>query len=171
MLNTKKLIIVRFLFKLIPSGSFFGIKASLLRWAGASVGKNLEIYSSVKIMGPIDLQIGDNCFIGHETMIFGAYGSKVTIGDNCTISSRVTIFTGTHHFDATGNKVTKEGCYANVSIEDGSAILLGSIILPGVTIGKMSLIAAGSVVNKTIYEYSMAAGNPAIIKKSLRNEK
>ena len=83
MLNTKKLIIVRFLFKLIPSGSFFGLKASLLRWGGARIGRNLQIYSSVKIMGPISLEIGDNCFIGHEVMIVGAAGSRIKIGDNC----------------------------------------------------------------------------------------
>ena len=160
----------RFLFKLIPSGHFHKLKSSILRWAGATVGKNLEIFSSVKIYGCFDLTIGDNCFIGHDTMIMGAKGSKIDIGDNCTISSRVTIATGTHVFSFTEDRVCKEGLYEDITIGKGSVVLLGSIVLAGVKIAEMTLVAAGSVVNKDVPSYTMVAGVPAKIIKTYQPE-
>ncbi|MBW7848688.1 MAG: hypothetical protein H3C41_11475 [Bacteroidales bacterium] len=56
----------------------------------------------------------------------------------------------------------------NVHIGEGSWIGAGSIVIPGVKIGKWCVIAAGSVVTKDIPDYSLAAGNRAKVIKSLR---
>ena len=51
---------------------------------------------------------------------------------------------------------------------DGCWICTGAIILSGVTIGKNSIVAAGSVVNKDIPPYTLVAGVPAKIKRRLQ---
>src|SRR5690554_4373572 len=47
----------------------------------------------------------------------------------------------------------------NVSVDEGSWVAAGAIVLPGVKIGKWRVIGAGSVVTKDIPDYSLAAGN------------
>jgi maltose O-acetyltransferase len=113
----------------------------------------------------VKLKIGNNTFIGDETLIAGGK-SIVTIGENCDISSRVNIITGTHKI---GNieHAAGEGYSENIIIKDGVWIGVGATILHGVTIGKGSIIAAGSVVTKNIPSGVLAAGVPAIVKKVL----
>ncbi len=57
--------------------------------------------------------------------------------------------------------------YAPIFIKDGAHIGIGSIIMPGVTIGKGAVIGAGAVVTKDIPDYSLAIGVPAKVIKTL----
>lgn len=57
------------------------------------MGKNVEIFSSAKIYGTMNLIIGDGCFIGHDALIFGAGGTTISIGDYAKISSRAVVVT------------------------------------------------------------------------------
>ena len=106
------------------------------------------------------LQIGEDCFVGDETMI-DLY-KNVTIGNQVTIGQRVTILTHTnvgyknHPLQKFFPKEAKE-----VTIESGTFIGAGSIILPGITIGKESFVAAGSVVTQNVPSNTLAAGVPA----------
>ena len=54
---------------------------------------------------------------------------------------------------------------APVTISEGCWIGEKAMILPGVTIGKKCIIGAGSVVTKSVPDYCMAMGNPAVVKK------
>ena len=89
----------------------------------------------------------------------------IEIGDNVLIASNVQIYTATHS--------TKEGfcrTYAlPVKIEDHVWIGGGAIILPGVTIGKGSVIGAGSVVTRSIPANCVAVGNPCRVIKHIEN--
>lgn len=169
MINTKKMLIVSSLFKLIPSSRCHNMKSKLLRWAGVKVGKNVEIMSSVKIIGNMDLSIGNNCFIGHEALIFGAKGSNISIEDYAKIGSRVIVVTGTHRFSTDGFCIEKEGEYKNVKICSGAVVSTGSIILPGKIVNKMAHVAAGSIVTKDVPEFCRVGGNPAKIIRDLRD--
>lgn len=62
--------------KICPPSRCNGLKVRLLSWAGVKVGNNVSIFTP-KILGQFDLIIGDNCWIGHEALIFGAVGSKI----------------------------------------------------------------------------------------------
>lgn len=171
-MNTKRLFLATFIIGLIPASRGHKIKAKLLRWCGAHVGENVEIFSSVKIKGAMDLYIGDNVFIGHESLIFGAAGSTIKIGDYAKLGSRTIVVTGTHRFSPDGKCIEKEGIYKNVTINDGAVVSTGSIVLPGITIGSMAHVAAGSVVTKDVEPYMRVAGNPARpIRNLLTNEK
>ena len=86
--------------------------------------------------------------------------NRIEIGENVAISEGVTIWDTDGH--SAGNMVDT----APVRIEDNVWIGLNSTILKGVTIGKNSVIAAGSVVNRDIPAYSLAAGVPAVVKKT-----
>lgn len=61
--------------------------------------------------------------------------------------------------------------YAPIFIDDGAHIGIGSIIMPGVTIGKGAVIGAGSVVTKDIPPYCIAVGVPAKVIKIFSEEK
>ena len=61
--------------------------------------------------------------------------------------------------------------YAPIVIEDGAHIGIGSIIMPGVTIGKGAVIGAGSVVTKDIPPYCVAVGVPAKVIRSFEEKK
>lgn len=167
-MNTKKLFIISIIMKFIPPSRGNKLKTKLLRWCGVRVGENVEIMSSAKIYGGMNLSIGDNCFIGHEALIFGANRSNITIENYAKIGSRTIIVTGTHRFSADGDCIEKEGEFKDVKICKGAAVSTGSIILPGITIGEMAHVAACSVVTRDVPPYTRVAGNPA---RPIRNLK
>lgn len=170
MMNTKKLYFFNLLVRLLPPSSFLSFKAKLLRWCGAKVGKNVEIFTP-SIQGNFNLEIGDNCFIGHNSLIFGAQGSTISIGEYAKIGSRVIVVTGTHEFTVDGPCIEGPGTFKDVKIEAGAAISTRSIILPGKTVGKMSHVSAGSVVTHDVPPYTRVAGVPARVIKDFKEIK
>ncbi|MEB3373130.1 hypothetical protein SFC43_05815 [Bacteroides sp. CR5/BHMF/2] len=72
--------------KICPPSRCNGFKVQLLRWAGVKVGKNVSIFTP-KILGQFEFIIGDNCWIGHDALIFGAAGSKVEMKPFSKIAS------------------------------------------------------------------------------------
>ena len=107
-----------------------------------------------------ELIIGDNNWISGVRI---SVSSKVIIGSNIFLAPEVLILDGDHH--QVGAK-SEEGKSAPVIIEDECWLGNRVIIKKGVTIGKGSVVAAGSVVTKSIPEYSVAAGVPAkVIRK------
>ena len=133
------------------------------------MGEDCEIMSSARILGDFTLIIGDNCFIGHEALLFGAQGSTITVEDQAKVGSRVVLVTGTHRFSTDGNCIEKEGMHADVRVCRGAAVSTGSIVLPGVTVNRMAHVAAGSVVTRDVPEYHRVAGVPARVVRDLRS--
>jgi acetyltransferase-like isoleucine patch superfamily enzyme len=108
------------------------------------------------------LRVGNNSNIGPYNYI-GCSG-YIDIGNNVMLSPRVSIYAENHVFDRTDILMKEQGVKKEfVRIEDDCWIAANSIILAGVTIGKGSVIAAGSVVTNDIPPYSIAAGVPAKI--------
>ena len=111
------------------------------------------------------LRIGDHSNVGPYSYI-GCSGF-ISIGNNVMISPRVSIYAENHVFDATDATIKSQGVQRKtVVIEDDCWIAANSIVLAGVTIGKGSVVAAGSVVSKDVPPYSVVAGVPARIIKS-----
>lgn len=160
-MKSNRLFIYSLICKFLPPSRCHRFKAALLRWCGAEVGKNVEIMSSAKILGNMDLKIGDNVFIGHEALIFGADGSKITIGDNVKIGSRCVLVTGYHEITPDGPCIRGGGLHADIVIESGAAMSTMSFINPGKTVGKMAYVMAGSIVTHDVPEYTCVAGVPA----------
>lgn len=137
---------------------------------GYCVDYTTRIYSSVQISGDIKVFIGKNTFIGHESIITGGLAS-ISIGANCDISDRVSIFCGTHRIDIKGDRVAGEGIGKDIVIGNGVWIGYGALILPGITIGDKTIIAAGTVVHKNVPSYTVVGGNPMRIIRKLDDSK
>jgi len=91
--------------------------------------------------------------------------AKVRVGDNCMIDPNVGLYTTVHSIET---KDRNKSGYA-IPITIGNDVWIGGscVILPGITIGDHSIIAAGSVVTKDVPSNSIVAGNPARILKNI----
>jgi acetyltransferase-like isoleucine patch superfamily enzyme len=118
----------------------------------------------------IGLKVGNNSSIGPYAYI-GCSG-YIEIGDNVMMSPRVSIYSENHVFADTAIPMIEQGVRRSfVKIEDDCWLASNSVILAGVTIGKGSVVAAGSIVTKDVPPYSIVGGNPARIIKYRKNEK
>jgi acetyltransferase-like isoleucine patch superfamily enzyme len=132
-----------------------------------TIGKNAIIRPSNIYGGAIGegLIVGDNSNIGPGAYI-GCSG-LITIGKNVMMSPGVSLYAENHNFSDTSLPMKDQGVTVSfVVIEDDCWIASNSTILAGVTIGKGSVVAAGSVVTKNVPPYSVVAGSPATVIKS-----
>ncbi len=105
--------------------------------------------------------MGEYTFIGRMTTI--EVVKSVNIGKNCLISPCVYI-TDHNHSTKTGKPMFRQPCKsAPVEIGDDVWIGANSVILPGVTIGRGAVVAAGAVVNKDVPPLAIVGGVPASI--------
>ena len=88
---------------------------------------------------------------------------SIIIGSNCLITHGCVILSHDH----TADILKKDKSEFLTVINDNVFIGVNSIVLPGVTIGKNSIIGAGSVVSSDIPEFSVACGNPAKVIRSI----
>ena len=167
-MNSFKLYIVGKIMSCLPDTRCFGIKRSLYRWAGAQIGFNVRICSSVKILGSDNLIIGDDTWIGHQSIIICS--AVVNIGSNVNIAPRVYIGTGTHEINYEGPSIAGKGKSLPITIGNGSWLCANSQILAGVTIGERSIVAMGGVVLKNIPPLELWGGVPAHRLKTLNKE-
>lgn len=152
---------------------FPNLRVLFLRLLGSQIGKNVVIHN-IHLFNLYrgsfrNLIIKDNVFIGPEVMLDLA--DKIVLEKNVTLAQRVLILTHMnvgyleHYLQRFFPSMQKP-----VLIENDTFIGAGTIILAGVRVGKCSLIAAGSLVNKDIPPYSVAAGIPAKIIKQITPE-
>jgi len=104
------------------------------------------------------VRIGNDVRIGTDVLIETAFPEWVRIGDHVIVSMRSTIIA---HFEGSLPPVQEKTAYVSVRIEDEVFVGPGSIILPNVTIGRGSVVSAGSVVTRSIPPMTMVQGNPA----------
>jgi acetyltransferase-like isoleucine patch superfamily enzyme len=106
--------------------------------------------------------IGEQSWIGFDTLIEPSYPHRVVIGDRVAIGIRVLILA---HFAHHGrNRETSGGALderVSVRIEDDVFIGPSAVIMPNVTIGAGAVVAAGSVVTRSVAPLTMVQGNPA----------
>lgn len=164
-MKPERLYICNLLFHLLPETRCYPLKASLLRWAGAKVGSNVRVCSSVTILGPGCLEIGDDTWVGHQVFIVSS--SSVRIGRCVDIAPKVFIGTGTHQLDPKGKHSAGLGINRDVVIGDGVWLGVCSTILPGISIGHKAVVAAGAVVTRDVPERKVVGGIPAEILKDL----
>jgi acetyltransferase-like isoleucine patch superfamily enzyme len=106
------------------------------------------------------ITIGRNCFIGEFNVVRGQGG--VYIGDDVYTGPMVQIVAVNHVYDDPNRPIREQGITARgITIEDDVWIGAGAAVLDGVTIGRGSVIGAGSIVASDIPSYSIAVGTPA----------
>lgn len=166
MILTSRMYVVSLAFRLIPETQCFNLKRRLLFWAGVNVAAGVRICSSATILGSGSLSIGQNTWVGHESLIVSA--CSISIGRDVDIAPRVYIGTGTHKVDAANPRSAGTGVSKPVRIGDGAWLGAGCIILPGVNIGYKAVVAAGAVVAQNVEPYTMVGGVPAKLIKALK---
>ena len=95
------------------------------------------------------VNIGKDVWIGYDAIIETSYPNLVTLKDRASIGIRAVIIA--HMRESQG-----------VVIEEDASIGPGAIILPNVTIGKGSIVTAGSVVTSSVAPMTLVQGNPAV---------
>lgn len=111
------------------------------------------------------LIVGDNSNIGAYCYI-GCSGG-IRIGSNVMMSPRVSLYAENHNFADVTRPMKEQGVTReSIIIEDDCWIASHSVVLAGVTIGRGSIVAAGSVVTKDVPPYTIVAGSPARVVRS-----
>jgi len=148
----------------------------------ASLGEGCVLEEGVLVFHPENVHLGRGVYVGHQTILKGYYQNTLRIGDGTwigqqcffhaggglTIGARVgigpcvRILTSTHREAGRDTPILFSPIdFAPVVIEDDADLGVGSIVLPGVTIGRGAQIGAGAVVTADVPAYSVAAGVPA----------
>ena len=129
-------------------------------------GKNVSLHPSTSVyFGLENLSLGNNVSIPRFSHIF-CTEAPLIIGNNVIFGPAPTIVTGDHRIDVIGKPIFSSYDKlpendAPVIIEDDVWVGAHVTILKGVTIGRGSVVAAGSVVNKQTPPYSISGGVPA----------
>lgn len=142
-------------------------------------GKNVRISGQTTITGrtcnAVDplLTVGSNVDIGWQTTI--AVGRNVTIGDNVRIAGRAFLagYPG-HPIDAMARAKglpDTDDQVRDIVIENDVWLATGVMVLAGVTIGKGTIVAAGSTVTRDLPPFVLAGGSPARVIKTLSAER
>lgn len=106
----------------------------------------------------IGVKIGQNCLI--ETRNWSSEPYLISIGDNCQITQNVYFHThgGAH---TARQKYPTFDVFGKIVVKDWVYIGANSQIMPGITIGEGALVAAGSIVTKSVEPHTVVGGNPA----------
>ena len=139
-------------------------RAEFLKGILGKVGKNVNILPPFKCDYGYHIEVGDNFFANYNFIVLD--GNYVRIGDNMWIAPNVGIYAAGHPLDTEERIAGLEYAFP-VTIGDNVWIGGSTTIIGGVTIGKNSVIGAGSVVIRDIPEGVLAAGNPCRVIRKL----
>ncbi len=129
-------------------------------------GSTIEDFVTVN-NGVGDVIIGNNCRIGMGNTVIG----PVTIGNDVIFAQNVVLSGLNHGYQDISKSIREQPVTKSlITIEDEVWIGANSTVVPGITVGKHSVIAAGSVVTRSIPPYSVAVGNPARVIKQYNPE-
>jgi acetyltransferase-like isoleucine patch superfamily enzyme len=122
------------------------------------IGANCIVSKGVYV--DFDVQIGSNCKIQNGAFLYHG----CTLEDGVFVGPGV-IFTNDKRPRAINPDGTLKGVddweVGRTLVRHGAAVGTGSIVLPGVTIGRFAMVAAGAVVTRDVPDYGLALGAPA----------
>lgn len=162
----KKNIIILWIAEHIPLDN---IRKNLYKLAGVKIGKGAHIGYGIQIFGnPKNIIIKEKADINRGVYFHAR--EKIAIGKNTAISPFVRLITSANP-NAPYNELKKyyQPIKGPIIIANNVWIGTGAIILPSVTIGEMSVVAAGAVVTKDVPPFTVVGGVPAKVKKHLCN--
>lgn len=129
------------------------------------LGKRSVIESYCCINNAVgDVVIGDHTRIGIHNTIIG----PVCIGNHVNLAQGITVTALNHNIEDVTRRIDEQGISTKpVIIGDDVWIGANAVVLPGVTIGRHCVVAAGAVVTKDVPDHSVVGGVPAKILKTL----
>jgi acetyltransferase-like isoleucine patch superfamily enzyme len=142
---------------------------SALREGRLEIGPNTLLEPGVWLTAPGDarIRIGAGSFLNLGVMV--ASMNLVEIGDHCMFANGCFISDGSHRFDDPDMPVPWQGFTTKGPTRVGDNVWCGAnvVITSGVTIGERCVIGANSVVTQSIPPYSIAAGAPARVLRTI----
>lgn len=152
--------VVYFLFfRWTPRFGFNRWRIFLLRCFGAKIGPGCKVAASCAIWAPWNLSMGAYVCLADGVDCYTM--ARVTLGDYATVSQRAFLCTGSHDIKTLQRPlVTKPiviGAHAWVCAE--------SYVAPGVVVGEGGVVGARAVLTKSLGEWQVAVGNPAVVLK------
>lgn len=131
------------------------VRRFFYRIAGMYIGAGSTIHTGARFYNPAQIRIGQDTIIGEGAVLDGR--AYLRIGNHVDLASEVMIYNCHHDI----NSADFHAVCGEVEIEDYVFIGPRAIILPGVTLGKGSVVAAGAVVTKSVDPYAIVGGVPA----------
>ncbi len=132
-------------------------------WNKFNLGKESTIEDFTAVNNGVgDVIIGDRTRIGLGNTLIG----PVHVGNDVRLAQNVVLSGLNHDYQDVERPIHEQGVSTKpVVIEDDSWLGANVVVVPGVTIGKHCIVAAGSVVTKSMPPYSVIVGNPARVIK------
>lgn len=142
----------------------------------ANIGEGASIWHQAQVRERAT--VGEGCIIGKGVYV----GADVSIGKNCKVQNYSCVYEGNTLEDGvfvgpevvfTNDRypraINPDGTLKAASdwelegtlVKYGAAVGSRSVVLPGLVIGRWALVAAGSVVTKSVLDHAIVAGNPA----------
>lgn len=144
---------------------FRKFRVLLVKMFGAQIDWDVSLHPKAVIDYPWNLRMKSKSSLGEGCWIYAM--APISIGEFTCIGKNVFLLTGTHDIE----KPTFDLVTRPISVGDGCWIATSSIILPNVTIGDYSVVAANSLVPKSVEPWTVVGGNPAkFIKKRILKE-
>lgn len=168
-LNNAREFIALFLSRLLPRMKYSDvIRCYFYRCAGMKIHGRFTSFGDIEFrpIGSVkNITCGQDCFFNYN-ILFAASKEKIIIGNNVRIGPGVMFLTTGHDLlcDESGSR---KSTHAAINIGSRVWIGAGAIILPGVTIGDDSVVAAGAVVKNSFESGVLIAGVPAVVKRVL----
>jgi acetyltransferase-like isoleucine patch superfamily enzyme len=131
------------------------VRRFFYRLAGMSIGQGSTIHTLARFYNPANISLGKDTIIGEGAVLDGR--DTLRIGNHVDFASEVMVYNAQHDVNDPAFKASQ----APVVIEDYVFIGPRAIILPGVTIGKGAVVAAGAVVTKDVKPFEIVGGVPA----------
>ena len=135
---------------------FHHIRRFFYRICGIKIGRGSAVHMFATFYKPNNIRIGKDTIIGEWAVLDGR--DTLVIGNHVDIASQVMIYNAEHDIHSTDFRKAKTG---KVEIRDYVFIGPRAIILPGVTIGRGAVVAAGAVVTKNVEALTIVGGIPA----------
>lgn len=132
------------------------MREKLSELIGSAIDKSSTIFVPFHTNFGKHIKIGKNVFINHACSFLDLGG--ITVEDDVQIGPRVNLVTENHPVDPTQRKHLD---LKPIVIKRNAWIGAGATILPGVTVGENSIVAAGAVVNKDVADNTIVGGVPA----------
>ena len=157
-----------FFLSFMPPTRLFRLRNLILRLSGVNIPNNSSFCGRGWIYGRGKVNIGFNTWLSPGVIIHSHLDAVISIGDYCDIGPGVELIPGSHIIGQASRRAG-QGTAKPILIGSGSWIGAKSIIMGGVEIGEGCIVAAGSVVTKSVPANTLVAGVPARIKRHLES--
>lgn len=141
-----------------------GLRRRFLRLAGVDCGE-CGIWPGVRFVGGFRVAVGDQSFISSAVLFDATAG--IRLGARVAVGPRASFVTSLPATGCDASRADVRPPAAPIVVEDGCWIGASAVILPGVTVGRGCVVAAGAVVTSNCEPDGLYVGSPAVRKRDL----